>query len=248
MREVGERAGAQAEEAAVDPVLGAGLLAKAEHAAVLPIQLGHAELQLGAHDGDRGERAVRLVEAQQPREVDVGEAVGVGETERGLVRQTPLQPLDPPARGGVEAGVHTLHLHPLRPAPRGDEALDQLAAVARGQQEAAKALGGVQLDHVLHDRAPADLDQRLGDLPGALAQAGAAPAAEDHDGWQAGVVIGDRPRARWPTGVGRALPRHDRWSADPSATRASMSAGRRSWRAPRRRRRSLRGRRSASSA
>ncbi len=85
-REVVEGAGAQAEEATVDPVLGAGLLAEAEHAPVVAVELGDAEGQLGAHDGDRGERAVASWKAQQSREVDVGEAVGVGGAERGLAR------------------------------------------------------------------------------------------------------------------------------------------------------------------
>jgi len=54
----------EAEEAAVDPVLRARLLVKADHAPVV-LKLRHAELQLGAHHRHRGERAVALVEREQ---------------------------------------------------------------------------------------------------------------------------------------------------------------------------------------
>jgi hypothetical protein len=52
-----------------------------------------------------------------------------------------------------------------------------VAAVAREQHELAEPLSGVDADHVLHDRPPADLGQRLRAL---AVEPRAAPAAEDH--------------------------------------------------------------------
>src|SRR5918999_61916 len=78
--DVVERAGLEAEEAAVDPAVVAGLLGEAAHVAVA-VQLGHAELQLGLDHRHRGEKAVTRVEAHEVAQIDVGHAVGVGRAE-----------------------------------------------------------------------------------------------------------------------------------------------------------------------
>ena len=80
----------------------------------------------------------RAVLGEQRAEVDVGEPVRVGGAERPLAREQRLEQLDPPARRRVEPGVHALDLP--RPPGHGSaaaNALDQLALVAGGEQEAA---------------------------------------------------------------------------------------------------------------
>ena len=106
-------------------MLGARLLAKAQHATVLAVELGDPELQLGAHDRHRRQSGVGVVEGQQRLQIDVGEAVGVGEAEP-LAAEMRAEQLNAPARWGVESGVDAAHLHPRRPIARGGKALDQI--------------------------------------------------------------------------------------------------------------------------
>jgi hypothetical protein len=161
-------------------VLRARLLAKARDD-VPPDELGDPELQARAHDGHRRERAVRVVEGEECAQIDVGEPVGVRDADARLA-QLGLEQLQAPARVGLHAGIDALDAYALRPALRVHEALDRASAVAGREQEARETLHRVELDHVPHDRHPADLDERLGDLPRALAQPRAAAATEDHDG------------------------------------------------------------------
>ncbi len=109
-----EDSGAQAEEAAVDPVLRARLLDEARDPPV-GRELGDPELQARPDDGHRRERAVALVECQQRAQVHVGEPVRVCRTEDVLAGEQRRQALDPPAGLGVEPGVHAADAHPLRP-------------------------------------------------------------------------------------------------------------------------------------
>jgi hypothetical protein len=78
------------------------------------------------------------------------------------------QALDAPAGRRLEARVDAADLEPRGPVLGFDEALDELALVARGQQEPRQALGGVDAHHVPDDRPAADLDERLGDRLGVL--------------------------------------------------------------------------------
>ena len=174
-----EHAGPHAEEAAVDPVLGGRLLAKARHAPIA-IELGDAELQQRAHNRHRRGRGVGGVKLQESVQVDVGDSVGVGRAE-ALPREAGLQQLDPPSGRGVRAGVLTIDPDAVGPLVDGDELLDQLAAIASRQHEPAEALPRVELDHVPHDRVPPDLHERLRDLPRVLLQPCPPPTAEDHD-------------------------------------------------------------------
>jgi adenylate cyclase len=224
-----EHALLEAEEATVDPVLGAGLLAEVGHPA-LAVELGDPELQRGLHDGHRGERPVGAVAGEQRAEIDVGEPVGVGGAEGPDAGELRGEQPDPPARGSVLAGVGAAHLHAARPRGAPRVGVDQLALVAGCEHEAAEPLGGVEPDHVAHDRLAADLDERLGDLAGALAQACSAPAAEDHHRrHRIDVPRVGRHRATVPGAEGSrargAAPGRIPLSRRQPATRSSTSAG-----------------------
>jgi hypothetical protein len=56
------------------------------------------------------------------------------------------------------------------------EPLDQLAAVTQAEHEAVEALLGIDPHHVPEDGPAADLDERLRDRLGVLAQTGTRPA------------------------------------------------------------------------
>src|SRR6476646_6486112 len=159
LAQVVEEPGLEAEEASVDPVLGAGLLLEAADGAVA---------------------AVIAVAAEQSLEVDVGNPVGIGRAERALAELLGSQ-LDSPACRGVLARVQALDSHLGPPGLGGDEALDHLAQVSGAEDEALQSLRGVDLDHVPEDRSAADLHQRLRHRLGLLAQACSPAAAEDQD-------------------------------------------------------------------
>ena len=98
------------------------------------------------------------VEGEQCVQVDVGDAVGVGQAER-----PPAQPVcgtrHAPAGRRVEAGVEAAHLPFRRKGRR--EGLDPTGPVAEKKLEAPKALAGVERHDVPQDRPAADLDERL---------------------------------------------------------------------------------------
>ena len=184
------------EEAAVDVVVGEGLLAEALDGAVV-VHVHDPEARQRADRGHGGEAAVRLVERQQRREVDVGQAVAVGD-HAPLVADVLLDPLHAPTRHGALAGVG----HGDLPAvllvravvgqlgrlaePDGEvvgaalvveeEVLDHLAPVAGAHDEVRDAVVGEALHDVPQDRPPADLDHGLGPVFGLFAQAGAESA------------------------------------------------------------------------
>jgi hypothetical protein len=118
---------------------------------------------------------------EQDVEVDVGDPVGVGDAERRAVEQL-AGAMDPAARRRVEPGVQAPDLDAGGPVRVAGEGLDEPGLVARQQDERREALGDVELDDVPDDRVAPDLDERLGDRLGVLAQAGAAPAAQHRDG------------------------------------------------------------------
>src|SRR4249919_455861 len=69
----------EAEEAAVDPVLAARLLDEAGDP--VAVELGHSPLQMWLDHGHRRDLAVGKVKVELGVEVDVGDAVGVGDAE-----------------------------------------------------------------------------------------------------------------------------------------------------------------------
>ncbi len=77
----------------------------------------------------------------------------------GSPAQQRLQQLDPSARGGVEAGVHTPHLHALRPAAARRRSARSARRGSRWRAGSGESPGRRTARHVLHDRPPADLDR-----------------------------------------------------------------------------------------
>src|SRR4051794_15611114 len=171
--------GLKDEDPAVDPVLRARLLAKPGHAAVVAVDLGHAELQLGPHDRHRRQRAVRVVEAEHRLQVDVREPVAIGRAE-ALLAHDVRQALDSAARGRLQPRVDAANGHTVRPVAALRERLDHLALVAAGQDDVAQAVARIQLHDVPDDRLAADLDQRLGDRLRVFLQPRPPAPAEDH--------------------------------------------------------------------
>jgi len=119
---------------------------------------------------------VIAVEGDEGAQVEVGDAVGVGETE-GALAQVVGGAGDAPAGGGVEAGVEAAHLPVV--GERRREGLDPLGAVPEQELEAPKALTGVERHDMPEDRLGADLDERLRQALAGLAHARALAAAED---------------------------------------------------------------------
>jgi hypothetical protein len=120
------------------------------------------------------------MKGEQRAEVDVGDAVRIGQAE-GPPREAFRRSGDATTGRGVEPRVDALDVDLLGPGMRGTELLDHLSPVAGQEQEAAESLGGVDPGHVPENRLAADLHERLGDRVRPLLQARAAPAAEDGD-------------------------------------------------------------------
>ncbi len=134
------------------------------------------------------------VEGDEGAQVEVGDAVGVGETE-GALAQVVGGAGDAPAGGGVEAGVEAAHLPVRRKGRR--EGLDPVCPVAEKKLEAPKALARVERHHVPQDRLAADLDERLRQRLAGLAHARALAAAEDgHREHRGSLVV--RPGSTGP--------------------------------------------------
>src|SRR5918999_337229 len=179
VRDVPERAGLEAEEPTVDPVLGARLLPETAHAQV-PVELRDTELDLGAHHRHRRQAAVPAVVADQAPDVDVGHPIRVGRAEGPLPQQRPGL-FDPTARRRVHARVDAAHDHAGRPVPRVDDFFYELAPVAGAEHDPGRAVSGVDVDDIPDDRHPADLDQRLRDRLGVLLEPRAPAPAKDYD-------------------------------------------------------------------
>ena len=140
------------------------------------------------------------MELERRRHVDVGHAVAVGEEERLVVGQVLANAQDSPTRHGLEPRVHD------GDAPReprrlvvGDVAraeveghvgvvkrevrevlLQQVALVARTDDEVDEPVRGIDVHDVPDDRPAADLDQRLGAHDRLLRESRAAAARKDH--------------------------------------------------------------------
>ena len=192
------------EEPGVDPLLHQRLL---DEAADLVVGADHRDAPLRVrpdHRHRRG-RAVGAVEVERLAEVDVGDAVGVGERERAL-----SQARSPPGRRG-RPSVCRRRCRGTRPStPSGQsvggaELGDHLPPVPGQQEEAPEAVRRIDPDHVPDDRTAADLDERLRDRVGPLLQPGAAPSAEDRDGLGAFRHARCRPAAQPPATAGRIV-------------------------------------------
>ena len=164
------------------------------------VELDGAEAAGGLHGGDRRERALLAVVGDQCGDVDVGEAVAIGEAEV-LVTDVGERPLQTPARHRLFAGVHERHPPRLGAgavdldvaAPQvegevlarmqvivGEELLDDIALVAEADHELLDAVGRVDLHDVPEHRLAADLDHRLGANRGLLAEPRAQTTGQDH--------------------------------------------------------------------
>ena len=152
------------------------------------------------HRGDGGEAPLLAVEADGVGDVEVGDAVAVGQAE-GLVADVVADPPQPAAGHGLEPGVGE------GDAPRlgGDAVdldgvgrevdrqvvgaveeleevfLDEVALVAAADHEVVQAMRRIDLHDVPEHRHRADFHQRLGDDSGLLAQARSVAAGKDND-------------------------------------------------------------------
>src|SRR4051794_9156941 len=212
--------GLEDEEAAVDPrAVPARLLEEPGDAVAVDLQRAEATARL--HGGDGGERAAGAVVPDERGDVDVGDAVAVGEAERlvAYVGQDALQApaghrllarldeRDPPrlrrrvvdlhlARAEVEGhvrGVQRVVREPL---------LDDVALVAEAHDEVVDPGGGVDLHDVPEDRLAADLDHRLRPQRRLLAEPRAEAAGEDHR-LHATASPCARNASAWPTVTAR---------------------------------------------
>ena len=143
---------------------------------------------------------MRAVELEQRAEVDVGDAVGVGQAE-GAALEVLARARDAAAGRRVEPGVHAGHV----PRARLRERADPVGAVAEQQHEVGQALGRVQAHDVPEDRLAADLDERLRQGLAGLAHARALSAAEDrHRQHRRGAYLPNRrARTRWARPLAR---------------------------------------------
>ena len=124
-------AGLEAEEAAVDPVLGARLLAEARAPRPSPSSSATPNCSSGRTTVIVAGAPWRGVEGEQRVEVDVGHAVGVGRAERAVAQRASRARCSAPAGRRVQRRCPGTR--PRRRAghgSRGDEALDLLAPVA----------------------------------------------------------------------------------------------------------------------
>src|SRR5207247_2300769 len=94
-----------------------------------PRKRSRPDLPGGPLLGQSRQRAVVAVEGERLREIDVGDAVGVGDAERA-VGEALTQPADAPARGSVEAGVDALDPGGVGPLLRARPGLDLVVHVA----------------------------------------------------------------------------------------------------------------------
>ena len=134
-----------------------------------------------------------LVKADQGADVDIAEAIPVGEAKGVLPGDVIANALEPAAGKGVVAGVNQGHapglgvvlmdFHVVGGHVKGNVGhvqevvgevfLDDVALVAAVDDEVIHAVGGVELHDVPEDGPTADLDHRLGLEVGFLGDAGA---------------------------------------------------------------------------
>ncbi len=190
--EVVEDTGLEHEEATVHVVVGEWLLAELLDCAIL----GHVHDTEARQRPDRGdgcEPPMGFMEVEQCRDVDIGEAVAIGDHE-AFVADVVLDPLDATTGHGGLARVGDGHLptglvmgavvRDLGGLAEADgevvraalvveeEVLDVLTPVAGADDEVGDPVVGEALHDVPDDRATTDLDHRLRPVFGLFTEAG----------------------------------------------------------------------------
>ena len=177
--------------------IGLGLFGEAQH--LVALQLENAEAAGRQHGRDGGELAVLLVEVNRRADVDVGNAVAIGQAEGFLVCNPVDHALQAPAGHRRLAGVNqgdapvfsfvavSDHLgirhiegyvrHVQRVVR--EELLDHVALVAEADDEIIDAMSTVHLHDMPQNRPSADFNQRLGAADSLFAEARAEAAGED---------------------------------------------------------------------
>ena len=170
LAEVGERPRLEEEEPGVDPLLHRGFSTKPLISSSSPI-IATPHCECGPDQRHRRGRAVGAVEVERLAEVDVGDAVGVGERERPLP-EAGRRPGDAAAGRACRRRCRGTRPRRRRASVRsGAELGDHLAPVPGQQEEAAEAVRRVDPDHVPDDRH----DRRS--RPAPSGSRGSAPAA-----------------------------------------------------------------------
>lgn len=189
--------GGEDEEAAVDPgAVPVGLFLEAGDLGFREIECAKATGWLGGGQG--GQFALFPVEGDQGADVDVADAVTVGEAEIVAVEVGANALEAPPGHGlfpGIDQGdapglrMLFVDLHAVGAQVEGhvghvqvvvgEVFLDDVALVATADDEVLDAMGGVELHDVPEDRLAADLDHGLGLEVGFLGKSGAETAGED---------------------------------------------------------------------
>ena len=190
--------GRQHEEAAVDGVaLFQGLFD--ELGDLITVQFQRAETSLGGDGGHRGQLAAATMEVEQGTQVDVGQAVAVGEKEGLLVGKEVLDAGEAAAGHRLFAGVDEgdapglrmllMHLHAVVAHVEGDVGgvqeivgevlLDDVPLVAQADDEVGDAVAGEDLHQMPENGAPADLHHGLRFQMGLFGQAATQAARQD---------------------------------------------------------------------
>jgi hypothetical protein len=156
-------------------------------------------------DSRHGARAAAgLMPVQQRVQIDITDAVTVGQHERRRATEVGGGPADPRTGAAEQSGLREGDLPLLLTVVvvevltmtvahvQGEVghlglvveevALDQIALVAQAEDEAAVAVAAVQLHDVPEDGLPADVDERLRELLARLSEPRAHASAEDHHG------------------------------------------------------------------
>lgn len=208
--------GREHKEAAVDPgAIAVGLFLEAEDSLVVEAKRTEATRGLGS--GECGELAVLLMEGDQGGDVDVADAVAIGEAEVVAIEVGP-DALESAAGHGLLAGVDEgdtpglgvllMDLHAVGAQVEGDVGhvqevvgevlLDHVALVAAADDEVIDAVGGVELHDVPKDRLAADLHHGLGLEIGLLGQACAEATGKDDGFHIESFSLMSRSRCRAP--------------------------------------------------
>jgi len=194
-----EHLGFEHEEAAIDPgTITLGLLFKGKHPAALELQ--RAEAARGLHGGEGGPTALLLVKGDGFSDVHIANAIAIGEAEGAFAleigRHAPEAAAGERFGAGVDQGdapgfsFAMVHLHLVGGHVKGDIAgmqkvvgevfLDQVALVAKANNEIVDAMGGIDLEDVPEDRQAADFHHWFGAEAGFFAEAGAEAAGENY--------------------------------------------------------------------
>lgn len=190
--------GGEDEEAAVDPgAVAVGLFLEAGDLGFRQVEGAKAAGGLGGGQG--GQFALFTVEGDQGGDIDVADAVTVGEAEIVTVK-VGANALEAPPRHGLFPGVDQGHAPGLRmlfvdlhavgaqveghvghvQEVVGEVFLDDIALVATADDEVLDAMGRVELHDVPEDRLAADLDHGLGLKVGFFRQSRTEAASQDY--------------------------------------------------------------------